>query len=51
VANEFAEAVTKMHISSLIELGLVLFLITITVNGLAQLLVIATTGKGSRREA
>lgn len=51
VANEFAEAVSKMHISSLIELGLVLFLITITVNGLAQLLVIATTGKGTRREA
>jgi phosphate transport system permease protein len=50
VANEFAEAVSKMHISSLIELGLVLFLITITVNGLAQLLVIATTGRGTRRE-
>jgi phosphate transport system permease protein len=51
VANEFAEAVSKLHISSLIELGLVLFLITITVNGLAQLLVIATTRKGTRREA
>jgi phosphate transport system permease protein len=51
VANEFAEAVSKMHISSLIELGLVLFLITITVNALARLLVIATTGKGTRREA
>jgi phosphate transport system permease protein len=51
VANEFAEAVTEMHKSSLIELGLVLFLITITVNALAQLLVIATSGKGTRRES
>lgn len=51
VANEFGEAESNMHKSSLIELGLVLFLITITVNGLAQLLVIATTRKGTRREA
>ncbi len=51
IANEFAEAVGKLHISSLIELGLVLFLITIAINGLAELLVIATTRKGSRREA
>ena len=51
IANEFAEAMGKLYVGSLIELGLVLFLITITVNGLAQLLVMATTRKGSRRES
>ena len=38
LANEFAEAVSKMHISALIELGLILFVISIFMNSLAKLL-------------
>jgi phosphate transport system permease protein len=43
IANEFAEAVTDLHRSALIEIGLALFLVTIIVNALAQLLVWAVT--------
>lgn len=39
VANEFTEATGDMYISALIELGLVLFALTIVINGLARLLV------------
>jgi phosphate transport system permease protein len=39
IANEFAEAVTKLHTSALIELGLVLFGITLLLNIGARLLV------------
>lgn len=39
IANEFNEATTELYTSSLIELALVLFVITIFINGLAQLLV------------
>jgi len=38
IANEFTEASTPMHSAALIALGLVLFLITFTVLGLARLL-------------
>jgi phosphate transport system permease protein len=38
LANEFTEAVGEMYTSSLIELGLILFLITFIVLGLAKLL-------------
>jgi phosphate transport system permease protein len=51
IANEFAEASSDLHISALIEIGLVLFLITIIINALARLLVIATAGKGTQRSA
>jgi phosphate transport system permease protein len=51
IANEFAEASSDLHISALIEIGLVLFLITIVINALARLLVIATAGKGTQRTA
>ncbi len=47
IANEFAEASGELHAQSLIYLGLVLFLVTIVVNGLARLLIIATAQKGS----
>jgi phosphate transport system permease protein len=43
IANEFAEAVSDMHKSALIEIGLALFIVTIIVNALAQLLVWAVT--------
>jgi phosphate transport system permease protein len=45
IANEFAEATSSMQISVLIELGLVLFALTIVVNGAARLLILATGGK------
>lgn len=47
IANEFSEATSTMHLSALIELGLVLFALTIVINGLARLLIIATTRRGS----
>jgi phosphate transport system permease protein len=49
IANEFAEAATKVRSAALIELGLVLFALTIIINGVARLLIIATTSKGSKR--
>ena len=43
IANEFTEAVNDVHRTALIEIGLALFIVTIIVNGLAQLLVWAVT--------
>lgn len=48
IANEFAEASGDMHRSSLMELGLVLFLITFILNGVARLLIVATERGGGR---
>jgi phosphate transport system permease protein len=45
IANEFTEATGDLYLSSLIELGLVLFGLTIVINGVALLLVSATSGK------
>lgn len=45
IANQFTEATSDMYISALIELGLVLFAITIIINGLARLLILSTGGK------
>ena len=39
IANEFAEAVTKLHTQSLIEIGLVLFVLTLILNMVARFLV------------
>ena len=39
IANEFAEATSKVYVSALIEVALVLFGITIVVNALARLLI------------
>jgi len=47
IANEFTEAITNLHVSALIELGLVLFVITVIMNGLGQLLMLATSRTGS----
>jgi phosphate transport system permease protein len=47
IANEFTEATGQLHLDSLVELGLVLFLLTIVINALARLLIIATTRRGS----
>jgi phosphate transport system permease protein len=43
IANEFSEATGDLYLSSLIEIGLALFLVTILVNILAQLLVWTVT--------
>ncbi len=42
IANEFTEAITNLHISALIELGLVLFVITAIMNALGRVLMLAT---------
>ncbi|HEV3218375.1 MAG TPA: phosphate ABC transporter permease subunit PstC [Candidatus Acidoferrales bacterium] len=47
IANEFAEAAGNLHLSALIELGLVLFALTLVLNGLARLLIIATSRRGA----
>src|SRR6266851_1163043 len=39
IANEFTEADTTLHIAALIEIGLVLFVITLGINGLSRLLI------------
>jgi len=39
LANEFSEATTGMYLSALFEVALVLFVITVTINALARLLV------------
>jgi phosphate transport system permease protein len=47
IANEFTEATSDLYVSALIELGLVLFLLTIILNALARLLILATTRRGT----
>lgn len=47
IANEFAEASAGLHLSALIELGLVLFLLTFILNGLARLMIVATSRRGA----
>ena len=39
LANEFSEAVSYMHLNALLAIALVLFLITVAVNGLARLMI------------
>src|SRR5579863_767801 len=50
IANNFTEATGDVFLSSLVELGLVLFALTMVLNGFAQLLIIATTRRGSRQD-
>jgi phosphate transport system permease protein len=47
IANEFTEATGDLYVNALIELGLVLFALTFLINGLARLLILSTTRKGS----
>jgi phosphate transport system permease protein len=46
IANELTEATSNLHYQSLIELGLVLFILTFVLNGLARLLIVATSQRG-----
>ena len=47
IANEFSEATGDLYLQSLIELGLVLFILTFVLNGLARLLIVLTAQRGS----
>jgi len=47
IASQFKEATGDLYTQSLIELGLVLFLLTFVLNGLARLLIIITSQRGS----
>lgn len=45
IANEFTEATGDLYLSALVELGLILFLVTFIVNGIARVLVWNVTRK------
>jgi phosphate transport system permease protein len=47
IANEFTEATGDLYLQSLMALGLVLFLLTFILNGMARILIVLTTQKGS----
>jgi phosphate transport system permease protein len=49
IANEFSEATSDIHQSALVALGLVLFMITIILNGLGQLLLVLTAKPGTAK--
>ena len=44
IANEFTEATSDLYLSALIEIGLLLFVVTVIVNALARLLVWSVGG-------
>ena len=46
IANEFAEAVTAIHTQALIAIALVLFCVTVLVNGLARLMIYRISTQG-----
>jgi len=47
IANEFAEAIGDLHLSALIELGLVLLALTLVLNAVARLLIVITSRRGT----
>jgi phosphate transport system permease protein len=47
IANEFTEATGALYTQALIELGLVLFFLTFVLNGIARILIVATSQRGS----
>jgi phosphate transport system permease protein len=51
IANEFTEADTALYLDALVEIGLVLFVITLIVNGLSRLLIWSMARSGSSRAA
>ncbi len=51
LANEFTEADTTLHIAALIEIGLVLFVITLGINGLSRLLIWSMARRSTPRAA
>jgi len=49
IANEFAEATSSLHISALVEIGLVLFVVTLVVNAASRLLIWRLTRQRTER--
>jgi phosphate transport system permease protein len=49
IANEFSEATEELYLQSLIEVGLVLFALTMVINVVARGLIAATADQGSAR--
>lgn len=49
IANEFAEATSPLHISALVEIGLVLFTVTLVVNAASRLLIWRMTRRPHER--
>jgi phosphate transport system permease protein len=49
LANEFAEATSPLHISALVEIGLVLFTVTLIVNAASRLLIWRMTRRPHER--
>jgi phosphate transport system permease protein len=49
IANEFTEAATELYLHALVEIGLVLFLVTIIINIFSQLLIWSVSGRVPRR--
>ena len=49
IANEFSEATEELYLHSLIEIGLVLFFLTMIINVVARGLIAATAGPGTAR--
>lgn len=50
IANEFSEATSDIYLHALMELALVLFLLTFILNGLARLMIVLTSRRGSGTE-
>jgi phosphate transport system permease protein len=49
IANEFTEAADALYLNALVEIGLVLFIITVIINALSQLLIWSVGRKGVAR--
>ena len=49
IANEFTEAADELYLSALVEIGLVLFIVTLVVNGLSRLLIWSMARPGKAR--
>jgi phosphate transport system permease protein len=53
IANEFTEAADALYLNALVEIGLVLFLVTVVINTLSRLLIwrVGVERPGRRRPA
>ncbi len=51
IANEFTEAADDLYLHALVEIGLVLFLITLAINALSRLLIYGMDAKQRRKAA
>jgi phosphate transport system permease protein len=49
IANEFTEAADELHLQALVEIGLVLFVVTLVVNAASRLLIVAMSRSAGPR--